>query len=153
MNQAGSGFGNVYAGGVYQKGHGIGSFLSGLFRCVLPILKKGSATVGSELLKSGANIIADISRNESPEISIKKRGKEALHNLSQIAGDNLFGCGYKQSILHKRPHLSTNIRSAKKAKVANNSTKKKGAKKSPKQKSKNITKKPRRKSEVIDIFA
>lgn len=144
LNQAGSGVGNVYAGCVYQKGHGIGSFLSGLFRCVLPMIKSGGSTVGSELLKTGVNIISDISRNESPEAAIKKRGKETLNNLSRIAGEKMFGCGYIQQSSGKRSHSSTSNRSAKKKKSAKKSTNKNTKKKQAK---------PRSKREVIDIFS
>lgn len=142
LNQAGSGIGNVYAGCVYQKGHGIGSFLSGLFRCVLPILKNGSATVGSELLKSGVNIISDISKSQSAEESIKRRGKETINNLSRIAGEKMFGSGYKQQSTRKRSHSTAVKRSAKKSKPTNKKTK---TKKRPN--------KARSKNEIIDIFA
>lgn len=145
LNQAGSGFGNVYTGCVYQKGHGIGSFLSGLFRCALPIIKSGSATVGSELLKTGVNIISDISKNELPETAIKKRGKETLNNLSRIAGEKMFGCGYIQQSSRKRSHSVANNRSGKKKKVTSKSTNKKNIKKKQA--------KPRSKLEVIDIFS
>lgn len=76
LNQAGSGFGGVYTSGLYQKGHGIGSFLGGLFRCVFPLLKSGSSALGNEILKSGANIISDISRNEPVEMVIKSVEKK-----------------------------------------------------------------------------
>lgn len=97
LSQAGSGFSSVYSGPVYQKGHGIGSFLGGLFRSLYPLLKNGSSAVGSELLKSGANIISDIVSNEDPQTVIKKRGKESINNLSRMFGDTMFGAGYKTS--------------------------------------------------------
>lgn len=169
LNQAGSGFGNVYASGVYQRGHGIGSFLGGLFRCVFPLLRSGSSAIGSEILKSGANIISDISKSESPEVAFKKRGKEAINNLSNLMGDKMFGSGYKTSVARKRPQSSAGSRGGKKAKktttkakTKSKTTKKKkntkGASKS-KSKSKNIKKKqkkskPKGKSELLfDIFS
>ena len=116
LNQAGSGFGNVYASGVYQKGHGVGSFLGGLFRCVFPLLRSGSSAIGSEILKSGANIISDISKSESPEVAFKKRGKEAINNLSNLMGEKMFGSGYKTNVSRKRPQSSAGTRGGKKAK-------------------------------------
>src|ERR1700709_2830579 len=87
LAQAGSGFSNIYAGPSYQRGYGIGSFLGGLFRTVYPLLKKGTIALGSELLKTGASCISDMSRNEDPQQVFKKRGKEAVQNLSRRAAD------------------------------------------------------------------
>lgn len=135
LNQAGSGIGNVYSGAVYQKGHGIGSFLGGLFRCVFPLLKSGSAVVGSELLKSGANIITDISKNEDPEVVIKRRGKETINNLSKIVGEKMFGSGYNTQLTSRKRQLQPKSRPAKKVKQA--------------KKRKSIKKKPRSKEELF----
>lgn len=152
LNQAGSGFGGVYTSGLYQKGHGIGSFLGGLFRCVFPLLKSGSSALGTELLKSGANIISDISRNEPMETAIKKRGKETINNLSKLVGDKMFGSGYKASTAVKRAHSVNSKRSVNTAKKSK--TNKKTKKSSPKNKRKSTKKtKPRKKSEIFDIFS
>lgn len=158
INQAGSGFGNVYSSGVYQKGHGIGSFLGGLFRCVFPLLKSGSSAIGSELLKSGANIISDIGKNESPDIAFKKRGKEAINNLSNLMGTKMFGQGYKSNTSRKRPHSSSVNRtnktlnsSSKKAKVKAKAKSKSNT--TPKRKPQQQKNKRRSKKEIFDIFA
>lgn len=45
MSQAGSGIGEIYSGPIYQKGYGLGSYLGGLFRGILPILKRGGANM------------------------------------------------------------------------------------------------------------
>lgn len=150
LNQAGSGFGGIYTSGLYQKGHGIGSYLGGLFRCIFPLLKRGSSALGTELLKSGANIISDISKNEPVDKVIKKRGKETINNLSNLVGDKMFGSGYKSSAPLKRLHSpvsSCSARNAKKPKV-NKIIKKSTSKSKP-------AKKPklRRKSEIFDIFS
>ena len=61
-----SGIGRVYVGAPYQKGSGIGSFLGGVFRYVLPFLKRGAAAVGKEALSTGMNIVSDVTeRNAS----------------------------------------------------------------------------------------
>lgn len=159
LNQAGSGFGNVYASGIYQKGHGIGSFLGGLFRCVFPLLRNGSSAIGSEILKSGANIISDISKSESPEVAFKKRGKEAINNLSNLMSEKMFGRGYKPVVAGKRAQSSTGSRGGKKAKLADKKTKvkpktntKSKTNKTPKKKQQKS--KRRGKSELLfDIFA
>lgn len=154
LNQAGSGVGGVYTSGLYQKGHGIGSFLGGLFRCVFPLLKSGSSALGNELLKSGANIISDISRNEPVEMTIKKRGKETINNLSKLVGDTMFGSGYKASKAVKRPHSSSSARSIKTVKKRKASKKAKSKKTTSKSKRKPVKKaKSRSKSEIFDIFS
>lgn len=154
INQAGSGYGSVYVSGIYQKGHGIGSFLGGLFRCVFPLLKSGSSAIGSELLKSGANLISDISRNEAPDVAFKKRGKEAVNNLSNLMGTKMFGQGYKSITPRKRSHSSTVSRTDKKL---SSSSKKAKVKAKVKAKSKSNTRpkknKRRGKKEIFDIFA
>lgn len=151
MNQAGSGYGGIYSGGIYQKGHGVGSFLSGLFRCVFPLLKSGSAVVGSELLKSGANIISDIGRNENPEVVIKRRGKETINNLSRIVGEKMFGSGYSGQPNRKRIQSSASSRGVKKGKTGKKTTKK-PTKESRKSRKKNNNK-SRSKREIFDIFS
>lgn len=167
LNQAGTGFGSVYSGSVYQRGHGIGSFLGGLFRCVFPLLKSGTATVGNELLKTGAHIVSDIARNEDFDTVIKRRGKETIENLSRLAGEKMFGRGYNPSVGRKRKQSQTKARSGKKAKKTKQTKKTKAAskKKKPvnKKKGKQVKKKntkrapskkvTRTKQDIFDIFA
>lgn len=149
LNQAGCGFSNVYAGPMYQKGYGIGSFLGGLFRSVYPILKKGASIVGSELLKSGSNLLGDIASAQDPQIAIKRRGKEAINNLSRVVGDKMFGAGYKTTKPVKRRHSGSKSQPAKKRKTTRaRNTKKKVTKNSSSKK--NSSK--RSKSEIFDIF-
>jgi hypothetical protein len=51
----------LYVGSPYaQRGHGIGSFLTGLFRAVKTLAIRGVKALGREALKSGAQILADI---------------------------------------------------------------------------------------------
>lgn len=158
LNQAGSGFSNIYAAPVYQKGYGIGSFLGGLFRTVYPILKKSASAVGSELLKSGSNIISDIVSSQDPRTAIKNRGKETINNLSRLAGDNLFGSGYKSSTNLKRAHSNTERGSVKKQKRVNKKAEKKktakraNTKKNTIKRVNNKKKTQRNKNEIFDIF-
>lgn len=150
LNQAGSGFSNIYAGPSYQRGYGIGSFLGGLFRTVYPLLKKGTVALGSELIKTGASCLGDISRSEDPQEVFKKRGKEAVNNLSRRAADQMFGSGYKNAVgSRKRPQSSRATTSVKKRKVV---TKNKKNKKQQQRKSKAKPKK-RCKRDLLDIFS
>lgn len=156
LNQAGTGFGNVYAGNAYQRGHGIGSFLGGLFRCVFPLLKSGTNAVGHELLKTGANIVSDIAKNGDLDAAIKIRGKETLDNLSRMAGERMFGRGYSGTVNRKRKQSPVKPRGGKKAKktkAKKKQPKKKQVKKKQPKKKRSPSKKPRTKQELLfDIF-
>ena len=64
-------FGPVYVGSPYvQRGHGIGSFLAGLFRSLKPLAICGARALGREALSKGAQILSDIG-NKQPETKIK----------------------------------------------------------------------------------
>lgn len=152
LSQAGSGIGNVYSGSVYQKGHGIGSYLGGLFRCVFPLIKSGSKVLGSELLKSTANIISDISRSEDPAAVIKRRGKETINNLGHLVGEKMFGSGYNSQLTSKKRQLLPKSRTVKKAKQSKKKGKQITTKGSKRQKVNN-KKKQRCKEQLFDIFA
>jgi len=47
----------------YQCGHGIGSFLGGLFRKILLYLGKGARAIGKEALRARSNVIEDVENN------------------------------------------------------------------------------------------
>jgi hypothetical protein len=88
-HQAGSGY-NVHRGSPYQEGYGIGSFLGGLFRSVLPLIKQGAKTVGKELLHAGINVAGDIIDNNKPiEEAVQARWQEAKANLKNKAQNKL----------------------------------------------------------------
>lgn len=149
LNQAGSGFSNVYSAPIYQKGYGIGSFLGGLFRAAYPILKKGM-TAGSQCLKSGTDILSDIASNQDPQVVIKKHGKEAIHKLSRVVADKMFGEGYKSVKGTKRKHSGSSRQPVKKQRKAQSKKQnQKPVKKNPPKKKKSA----RNKSEIFDIFS
>lgn len=164
LQQAGSGFSTIYSGPVYQKGYGIGSFLGGLFRTLLPLLKSGSSAVGSELLKTGANILTDITHMEDPQQAIKRRSKESINNLGSMFGTAMFGNGYNHTAAVKRRHSQTGCSRGKKPPVkrvkkertkpkTKAKPKQKVNQKSKSQQKPNKRKKNCTKSEVFDIFS
>lgn len=108
-HQAGSGIGVIYKGAPYQRGHGIGSFLGGLFRSVLPLFSSGAKAIGKEALSTGVGLLSDMVSARPMEESIKARLKEASSNLKRKADnkiDNIMsGSGY----ITKRKRLSTVI--------------------------------------------
>lgn len=105
-HQAGSGIGVIYKGVPYQRGHGIGSFLGGLFRSILPLLSSGARVIGKEALNTGVGLLSDMVGSRPMEESIKSRLKEASSNLkrkadAKIDGINMSGSGYIKK--NKRP--------------------------------------------------
>ena len=95
----GDGIPRVFVGSPYQRGHGIGSFLGGLFRKVLPFLSKGVRAVGKEALRAGINVIEDIENNTPFKEAVKSRFKESSGNLKRKAKEKITslmtGTGYK----------------------------------------------------------
>jgi len=68
LHQAGrggrGGIGPIYSlPPIYQRGYGLGSFLSGLWRMVRPILWSGAKTVGRETLRTSGKILSDMADN------------------------------------------------------------------------------------------
>lgn len=117
ITQAGTGAGSFYSGPMYQRGSGrsqrgagIGSFLGGLFRRMLPILRKGTEAVGREVIKSGANFLTDLGDNVIPCVAFKKRTREGIANLTSKVLD---GDAYKA-------HHTPKIRQTNKVSRANN---------------------------------
>lgn len=106
--QAGSGIGVIYKGIPFQRGHGIGAFLGGLFRSVLPLLSSGAKAIGKEALRSGAGVLSDILTTSKPlEETVKGRFKEATANLKRKADqkmdDVMSGSGYKRKRITLKP--------------------------------------------------
>ena len=112
-----SGVGRIYIGSPYQKGHGgIGSFLAGLFRTVLPLLSRGAKAVGKEALRTGANIMSDIASSSEPvKEVVQRRFKESGENLKRKAEENveklMGGFGYNDIRLSSVSQLLDRSRS------------------------------------------
>lgn len=128
-HQAGSGIGVVYRGVPYQRGHGIGSFLGGLFRSCLPLLSSGAKAIGKEALNAGVGLLSDMVSARPMEESIKSRLKDASSNLKRKADekiDNLSmsGSGYitkKKRLSSFIPRLAAKVKAAhKKSKLRSN---------------------------------
>lgn len=97
----GGGIPRVFIGSPYQRGHGIGSFLGGLFRKILPYLSRGARVVGKEALRAGLNVMEDVENNTPIKEALKTRLKESGGNLKRKAGEKInslmTGSGYKVS--------------------------------------------------------
>lgn len=98
-HQAGSGVGVIYKGATHQRGHGIGSFLGGLFRSVLPLLSNGFKVVGREALNAGVGLLSDMVSAKPLDESVTNRFNEVTSNLKRKADEKLGrvmkGTGYK----------------------------------------------------------
>lgn len=98
--QAGNGVSNVFRGTDYQRGHGIGSFLGGLFRSVSPLIASGAKAIGREALRSGVGFLDDIVHARPPREAFKNRVRGFTGNLKRRADEKvdrvMGGSGYKR---------------------------------------------------------
>lgn len=84
-NQAGSGM-PFYVGSKQQRGHGLGSILSGLFKSAAPILKKGLSSLGKNALKTGISIAGDVLEGKQFGEAAKTRIPSGIKNLVKDVG-------------------------------------------------------------------
>ena len=155
-NQVGSGgvIEHFYQGSPYQRGHGIGSFLGGLFRRALPILSRGLKAVGKEALRSGVRVLDDVAgENMDFKDSLRTRLGESAMNLKRKARENIDhlmeGDGYNM-IGRKRPRQLLAVTRA----IRN--TARKSTKQTRSKKKKQDAKKKKKKTSgrsVYDIFS
>ena len=54
-----------FRGQRYQRGAGLGSIFSGLFRTLFPILRTVGKTVGKQALRTGAQVASDVLQHGS----------------------------------------------------------------------------------------
>lgn len=118
LNQAGGGIGNFYSGAQFQKGYGIGSWLGGLFRSILPVIKQGAAVVGREAARAGSHVLADVASGDNLRSSVHRHMGEAAQNLTQRikrkAEDAMKGSGgIKRRHTTRKPHSSSTPRQKK----------------------------------------
>ena len=118
----------AYRGAPVQSGHGIGSFLSGLFKTAVPILSsvgRGVAkTAGKALLSTGRKILGDVISGASVKSSIVNRSKEAGKHLLKRAANS--AQDYLSSSLSPPPvkrRATTESRTRKKMKTTSQSGK------------------------------
>jgi hypothetical protein len=100
LSQAGNG-GNVFHGARTQRGHGLGSILSGFFRSAMPLLKRGLAFFGKEALRTGARIATDVADGQKFGESAKRRVKERINDYAPGLVDQ-FGSGKRRRRIKKK---------------------------------------------------
>ena len=80
MQQYGYGL-PAYRGIVMQRGYGLGGLFKGLMRSVTPHIKQGLKSVGKKALKTGLEVISDISQGGNLKQSLKRR---AIQNAKEL---------------------------------------------------------------------
>lgn len=80
LRQAGSGL-PVFIGNRHQSGHGIGNLLGGLARMMVPVLRRGGRTLLREGLRTGVDVLGDVSRGGNLKSSLKKRAKQTGNRI------------------------------------------------------------------------
>lgn len=157
--QQGAGIGRVYIGAPYQQGAGIGSFLGGVFRYVLPLLKRSAKAVGKEALQTGVNIMSDVGERKTPfKEAFKARVRQSGENLQQKAKEKLdkfmIGEGYKVRRSSMPRHLALALARSKKKKKKKKkkSSPKKGRRLRKKIAKKRKSRRRRKKQDFVDIF-
>lgn len=130
-DQAGGGGGvkNVFAGSTFQRGSGIGSFLGGLLRKIVPYLASGAKAVGKEAARAGVNVLDDVVNNRvNFKEAVSTRAKESGRNLKRKAAEKLStlmrGNGYK-SRAPKRARQSKKKRARVRTATSSSASKKK----------------------------
>jgi hypothetical protein len=105
--------GHVYSTSPFlQRGHGLGSFLSGLFRTLRPILWSGVKSLGREALRTGGNILSDIA-DKTNDVTTRNIVTKHLTETKQRLISKLRGQGRKR----KRITATRNKKKSKKTKL------------------------------------
>ncbi len=122
-NQLGGGSSvkTVFVGSPYQRGRGVGGFLGGLLRRVMPYLAQGMKTLGREALRTGLDVFDDVtgSSNTTFRDSIRTRGRESGSRLKRKAKDKIIdlmkGDGYKNKRVKRKRQSQKKRRGVRKA--------------------------------------
>lgn len=165
-NAISSGINRVYVGSMYQRGHGIGKFLGGLFRKAVPLLSRGAKAVGREAMRTGLNVLSDVAHAVHLKESVRKRVKESGGNLKRKVEEKfdtyMEGDGYNSKRRMISPFVLNSLGTVRAAYVAKKNTevkkKKSKVKKKPvankkKKTAKKKKKKSKKKIAEKDIFS
>jgi hypothetical protein len=115
LQQSGSGL-PIFQGSRGQRGHGLGSMLSGLFRSAVPMIKRGLATFGKHALKTGLEIASDVADGASFKDSAKARILPSiLPGIKRFADEEIFS---NQSGSGRRRKTSKRRKLSKRRKIA-----------------------------------
>ena len=106
VDQSGSGL-PVFVGARGQRGHGLGSILSGLFRSAFPMIKRGLAAFGKHALKTGLEIANDVAAGDTIKQSASRRVPEGIKRFATTSDlFNQSGSGRRRIGKRKRTSRS-----------------------------------------------
>jgi len=95
----------VFMGARYQRGHGLGSMLSGLFRRVIfPFIKNNARTVASHALKTGLKVADDVVEGKSLKESVKQHLPEGIKETAKSINWQT-GSGQRKRKLHRHKRV------------------------------------------------
>jgi hypothetical protein len=112
-NQEGSDL-PMFRGARNQRGHGLGNWFRSFFRYVVPllkkhavpVLKKGATIIGTEAIKTAANVATDKIAEKKFEDARRTRVNEGLENISKQW--NQKGSGKRKKKKFKKREVSLN---------------------------------------------
>lgn len=73
----------AFRGASRQRGYGIGGIFKGLARTFAPIVKKNLINLGKQALKSGVQVLDDVSRGENVKAAVQRRALEGAEQMFQ----------------------------------------------------------------------
>ena len=73
----------AFIGAPRQRGYGIGSVLSGLFRRVMPFLRANARNFATNAIKTGLHVADDVIRGQKIGESVKRRVPEGIKTAAQ----------------------------------------------------------------------
>lgn len=76
---------DVFIGDRYQRGGSLGSFLRGLLRFVIPVVKSAGSAVAKEALRTGAAIATDVAEGRAIGEAALARARQGVENLTEEA--------------------------------------------------------------------
>lgn len=96
LKQSGSGM-PVFQGARMQRGHGLGSILSGFFRSAWPLIQTGAKAFGKQVLRTGLQIANDVAEGQKFKESSKRRIPEGIKAFASSNDFNMqSGSGKKR---------------------------------------------------------
>ena len=104
VTQSGNGL-SVFQGSRGQKGHGLGSMLSGLFRSALPMIKRGLASFGKHALKTGLEVANDALEGKTFSDSLKERVPTGIKRFATNFMDQSGGGRKRAKVVRRRKRI------------------------------------------------
>ena len=109
LQKSGSGM-SVFQGARTQRGHGLGSILSGFFRNAWPLLQTGAKAFGKQALKTGLQIANDVVEGRKFAESSKRRIPEGI---KEFVASNNFNMQSGNGRRRRKRSLKRNIKRVK----------------------------------------